>query len=117
MPTSRRFAWTYAPPDGAQAPLLCAQARGVAGVFCTDWSQWYSGSWVSGEAFGIVNVGITVTSRDQWWVQKRVRKFLSALARHTDIPVLEFTEVKEKLPPHPNRGKAFRKEKVSGRTD
>jgi hypothetical protein len=104
--TRRRFTWRW---RGEDATLLAAQVRGVFGVFCDEWPTWYVEPKVSGEAYGIVEASITVVSRDQWWVQKRARRLLAALARHTDVPVLQADEETVRLPPHEHRGAEYRK--------
>lgn len=117
MPTTRRFAWTYKPTRMEDAYRLCAQARGVVGTFCEGWPQWYGEPKILGGSLGVVRVEVTITSRDQWWVDKRARNLLEAFRRHTDIPALELTEDKNKLPPHEHRGKTYLKEKARGRSD
>jgi len=105
--TRRRFLWHYPAPVAQDAEYVCAQVRRVLTHFATEWPQWYADPHVTGQAFGLVEFGITVFSRDQWWVAKRVRRLLTALRNDTEMFMGAVFEASEKLPPHEHRGKTY----------
>jgi hypothetical protein len=108
MPATRRlYTWSWRPPEPRDADYLCHQVQRVVDEFLTDWPSWYSDGSVSGGSFGLVAFSVVVTSRDQWWVAKRVRRLLTAVSLHTEVPVLLLNEHCVKLPPHTHRGKRY----------
>lgn len=115
--TRRQFLWHYQAPFGPDAEFLVAQAERVLAFFCTEWPEYYGEYRVTGYALGLVELEVTVYSRDRWWVAKRVRRLLTALERDTEIQMERMDEVSQKLAPHTHRGKRYLREQQHGRTD
>jgi hypothetical protein len=113
----RRYRWHYQASYGPDAEYLAARAQEVVDYFCEEWPQYYGEPAVAGYALGLVEIEVTVYSRDRWWVSRRARRLLTALEQDTHIDVTQMTEVSEKLPPHTHRGKRYLKEQQHGRQD
>lgn len=114
--TRRRFLWHYWPEVAQDAEFLAGQVQVVLDRFCDEWPEYYSDRMVHGYSLGLVEFAVTVTSRDQWWVAKRVRRLLTAL-KATELPVLDLFEQSFKLAPHTHRGKTYLEEVRSGSPD
>lgn len=105
MWTHRRFVWHYVEPDPQRMSELTGQVRDVLQAQMTATPQFFHDGWIGGSALSILEFGVTISDRDQWWVARRARLLLDELRKHTDLPPTLGPAVKEKPLPHRNRGK------------
>jgi hypothetical protein len=84
---------------------LTGQVRDVLQAQMTATPQFFHDGWIGGSALGVLEFGVTISDRDQWWVARRARLLLDELRKHTDLPLVLVSETKNKPLPHRNRGK------------
>lgn len=118
MWTHRQFIWNYAEPDPRRMTLLTGQVRDVLGSQMSATPQFFHDGWIDGQALGVLEFGVTISDRDQWWVARRARFLTDELRKCTDLPLVLVAESKHKPLPHRNRGRyrlrRLRKESASG---
>lgn len=113
MWTHRRFTWHVAEPDPAQMSMLTGQVRDTLQAAMDTTPQFFHNAWIGGGSLGILEFGVTVSDRDQWWVARRVRLLCEQLRKSTDLPMTLVHEEPEKPPAHRNRGK-YRLRRMKG---
>jgi hypothetical protein len=105
MWTHRRFTWQVTCPDHNMIQVWATQVKPVLAKLMQDTPQFYRDGWMSGTFLGALHFQVTISDRDQWWVNRRARLLVDELRKKTDLPIQLMTQDKVKLPPHPNRGK------------
>lgn len=101
----RRFTWRYTCNTSDQVTLLASQVQEVLQEALDATPQFYRDAEITGMAFGILEFGVIISDRDQWWVGRRARFLVDEFRKHTKLPLEQVSEERVKLPPHPNRGK------------
>lgn len=109
--------WEYSPTASQDPGEIAAMIRRTLDEFCQDWGQYYADPGVDGWELGRIQFGVTVTSRDQWWVGRRAKRVLSAIRAFTDVDIDLVKQVSvDRLPPHDHRSAAWLEEHRSPST-
>lgn len=99
------FRWTVHFND----PLMTGEVAGRLREVIDRWQQLYpkaySDGWLTGEALGVIQVGIVITKNDRWMATRESRRFAAALAARSKVAVRVLgIPDEDNLPPHTNRG-------------
>lgn len=105
MWTHRKFTWHYVEKDPQKMTYLTGQVRAVLQEQMSATPQFFHDGWIGGAALNILEFGVTISDRDQWWVARRARFLMDELRRHTDLPLVLVAETRQKPVAHSNRGK------------
>lgn len=105
MPGSARtFIYTLRPKEG-DAKRLTTQARKILGWAC-EGDKRITCHGVDGEAFGVVQLNLTIVGRDQWWSRQLAQDLVNmvswGLANPAQMDLLSNRQV-----PHSHRGYAY----------
>lgn len=105
MWTHRRVTWHLTEVATDQAKDLADQVTQVMKDQMVKTPQFFHQGWMNGSALGMLEFGLVISDRDQWWVGRRARMLTDELRKHTDLPLALVSMQMVKPPPHPNRGK------------
>lgn len=100
------YRWTLRYDDPLMADAVVTRVRETVGTWLELHPGFFSEGWTTDSTFGLIQVGITVTHRDQWAVQRKMREFARALAIRARVTMIEVIMPESaKLPPHEHRGR------------
>lgn len=106
MTTYRRYMWHCDPDKTDRALLLLRRV-------VEEMPQFFRDLEVTGQAFGLSELSITICDRDIWWVGRRARLLTEDLWKLAGVQLAN--EHKVKLPPHNHPNRAARwKGKIDG---
>jgi len=101
--SSRTFSYTLVPQDGDQ-PRMTAQARKILGWAC-DGDKRITCHGVDGDAFGVVQLNLTIVGRDQWWSRQLAQDIVNMVTWGLKNPA-EMQLLSQRQPAHDHRGYA-----------
>jgi hypothetical protein len=107
----RRIAYTWTVHYNDPLMAYAVQERIDQGI--RTWMmmhpQKYSNGWMGGSDLGLLQVGMTVTGRDQWWAHRLAMEFAVALAVKAKVRLSVVADPDPAtLTPHPFRGRRAR---------